>query len=179
MSTKSADWASARTLCPVEDYRSSQWREHYRANPDVLTTMLGDIYRVFKSEEAKRNGTSNPQGGRRKAHIDGNLEELWQIITPRFSVAPFACALEEVRAGRSYGQIAARAGMDRRRLSGLRAGKETTVLSRADLEAVAHAVDVHPAFFVEWRLMAIQDLLAEVFTTSPHLSIMALKGLSR
>lgn len=179
MPVKSADWDRARTLCPPEEYGSTSWREHYVEHPDILTKMLGDLYRVYKSEESKRNGTANPQGGRRKAHIDGNLDELWSIITPDFATCPFAEAVFNLKGTRSYSQIATRAGMDRRRLSGLLKGLETTVLNRDDIEAVAKALDVHPAYFREWRLAVIQDLVAQIFTASPHLSITAIKELTR
>lgn len=175
---KTADWDSARSLCPPGEYGSTQWVSYYREHPDILTTMLGDLYRVFKSEESKRKGTSNPQGGRRRAHIDGNLDELWSIITPRFALVPFPAAVEQLRGARSFSQIAQRAGMDRRRLSGLIKGLATTVLGRDDLERVAKALDVHPAYFVEWRVAIFQELLVEVFTTCPHLSITAIKELS-
>jgi len=185
MTGKSADWAQARSLCPAGDYLPAQWVTHYQQNPDVLTQMLGDLYRVYKSEQAKREGTSNPQGGRRKSHIDGNLEELWAIITPRFSVVPFPEAMAELRGKRTWSQIALRAGMDRRRLSALLRGASTgrhasvAVLTRHDLEALARAGDVHPAYFLEWRSMVVQGLVAEMFMRSPLLSVTAIKALTR
>jgi hypothetical protein len=37
---------------------------------------------------------------------------------------------------------------------------------------------VHPAFFVEWRLAVVQDLVTEVFASQPNLSISMLRNLS-
>jgi hypothetical protein len=50
-------------------------------------------------------------------------------------------------------------------------------VTRYDLEAIAKAGNVHPAYFVEWRLLVVQDLIAEVFATQPNLSISLLRGL--
>jgi len=179
---KSANWAKARTLCPPEQYGSTEWLAHYSANPETLTSMLGDLYRVYKSEEEKRNGTANPSGGRRKAHINGNMDELWSIITPQFSTKPFHAAFEELRGKRTVRQYAAKAGMDHRYLSrivNISAGKpiKGRPADRYDLEAIAKAGGVHPAYFLEWRLMVVQDLIAEVFTRQPHLSVNVLRSL--
>ena len=59
--SKNADWARASALCPPERYGSQDWLDHYESNPDILTKMLGDMYRVYKSEEAKQAGTANPR----------------------------------------------------------------------------------------------------------------------
>ena len=183
-STKNANWSRASALCPPERYGSLEWLAHYEANPDILTKMLGDLYRVYKSEEAKRAGTANPSGGRRRAHINGNLDELWSIITPKFSVEPFHVAFEELKGKRSLRAFALKAGMDFRTLSrhvrasaGELKGRQCP-LSRFDLEQIAKAGGVHPAYFTEWRLMMVQDLIAEVFANQPNMSITLLRNLS-
>lgn len=173
----SANWAAARELCPAGEYDSTDWHRHYIEHPDVLLQMLGDIYRVYKGEERKRNGTSNPQGGRRKSQIDGSIEDLLAIVTPRFSMDPFPVAFKELLGTRSLRAFALKAGMDFRDLSRkLRGGAKVT---RYDYERIARAADVHPAFFVEWRSSVILDLLADVFAARPNLSITMLKALSR
>lgn len=180
---KSANWAKARTLCPPEEYGSNEWLAHYAANPDTLTAMLGDLYRVYKSEEEKRNGTANPSGGRRKSHINGNLDELWSIITPQFSTKPFHEAFEDLKGKRTMRQFAQKAGMDFRQLSRMlqhSAGVPNVrhrQATRFDLEALARAGGVHPAYFLEWRLMVVQDLITEVLTRQPHLSVSLLRSL--
>lgn len=144
--------------------------------------MLGDMYRVYKSEEAKRAGTANPSGGRRKSHINGNLDELWKIMTPRFSTLPFHLALAELQDGRSLRAFALKAGIDFRVLSHMvrwssGAAKRPYPLTRQDLEQMAKAGGVHPAFFVEWRLFVVQDLINEIFANQPNLSISLLRAL--
>lgn len=181
--TKNAQWDRAATLCPPERYGSPEWTQHYEANPDVLTKMLGDLYRTYKSEEAKRAGTANPSGGRRRAHINGNLDELWSVVTPRFSMLPFDQAFAELKGERSLRAYATKCGIDFKRLSKLVKMSQgslksfTVTLTRYDLEAIAKAGGVHPAFFLEWRLMIVQDLIAEVFTRQPNLSISILRTL--
>lgn len=180
---KNANWAKARTLCPPEEYGSREWVAHYAANPETLTQMLGDLYRVYKSEEDKRNGTANPAGGRRKSHINGNLEELWAIITPKFSCQPFHVAFEELKGQRSLRAFALKAGIDFRDLSRMVASSAGTLkgrqrpVTRHDLEAIARAGGVHPAYFLEWRLMVVQGLIAEAVAAQPNLSIALLRGL--
>lgn len=183
--SKNADWGQATTLCPPERYGSQEWLEHYEANPDILTKMLGDLYRVYKSEESKAAGTANRSGGRRKAHINGNLDELWSIITPRFSVQPFHVAFAELKGRRSLRQFATKCGLSLTALNRLvhaSAGDECErrrcLLTRYDLEAIAKAGGVHPAYFREYRALIVQDLITEMFTNQPNLSISVLRALS-
>lgn len=175
----SADWAAARLIAPVEDYSSDQWREHWTDHPDTFLQVLGDIYRVYKSEEAKRNGTANPQGGRRKTSIDGNVAELWSLVTPQFSTDPFPQAFAAVQGKRSLRQVASRCGMAHTTLVRfLGRGQRSMVPSRFDLERIARALDVHPAYFREWREAVVCDYLAAVLAARPNLSISLLKAIS-
>ena len=180
---KNANWAKARALCPPEQYGSAEWLDHYTSNPETLTQMLGDLYRVYKSEEEKANGKANPSGGRRKSYINGNMDELWAIITPRFATTPFHESVRDLIGTRSQRAFAAKAGLDFRLLSRMIADSAGTLKgrrcppSRWDLEALAKAGGVHPAYFVEWRVMVVQDLITEVFAAQPNLSINLLKSL--
>jgi hypothetical protein len=183
VATKSAQWDQARLLCPPEQYGAPEWREHYRAHPEILTQMLGDLYRVYKSEQAKRNGSANPQGGRRKSHINGSLDELWSIITPRYAHVPFAQAVRDLeplgRGGRGQQgglrSLALRSNLTERTLRRMLNGQVT--LERDLIEAVARGLRVHPAYFLEWRVLIVQELVAEVLFGAPHLSIGALRNL--
>lgn len=181
--SKNANWANARTLCPPEDYGAEDWVAHYTDNPETLTQMLGDLYRVYKSEEEKHNGTANPTGGRRKSHINGNLDELWSIITPKFSILPFHQAFEELKGKRSLRQFAGRCGIDFRDLSRMVQSSAGTLkgrqrpATRFDLEAIAKAGGVHPAYFMEWRLLIVQSLITDVCAAQPNLSITMLRSL--
>jgi len=183
MARKSADWARVRALCPPEQYGSEEWLAHYQANPETLTQMLGDLFRVYKSEEEKAKGNANPAGGRRKTYINGNMDELWAIITPKFSTKPFHEAFEDLRGTRSLRAFAVKSGIDHRLLSRMLADSAGTLKGRRcpatrwDLETIAKAAGVHPAYFVEWRVMVVHDLITEVFTSQPNLSINVLRSL--
>jgi hypothetical protein len=174
-----ADWQAARLIAPVEQYDSAEWRDHWEANPETFLQVLGDIYRIHKSEEARRNGTANPQGGRRKATIDGNAAELWSLVTPTFSMEPFPEAFKAQLGDRSLRQVAMRAKMSPSsivRFIGTAKDKRTP--DRYDIERIAKALDVHPAYFREWREMVITGFLSNVLASKPNLSITLLKAIS-
>lgn len=174
-----ADWSAARLVAPVEEYDSDRWRQHWIEHPDDFLQVLGDMYRVYKSEEAKRNGTANPQGGRRRATIDGNAAELWSLVTPRFSIDPFPEAFAEIRGNRSIRQIAMRAGLVHTSLLRyLGRGKERLCPTRHEYECIAKALDVHPAYFREWRELVIADFITRLLAERPNMSITLLKAIS-
>lgn len=181
-----ADWGAARLIAPVESFTSERWRQHWEDHPDTFLQVLGDIYRVYKSEEAKRNGTANPQGGRRKTTINGNMAELWSLVTPTFSMEPFPEAFAALQGKRSLRQIARAAGMQpsslvrylgRSSAARLATGRRDRP-GRYELEQIARALDVHPAYFREWRELVIAEYLAGVLATKPNLSISLLKAMS-
>lgn len=172
-----ARWDEAKMLIPAGEYTSEDWRNHYAEHPDSLMQMLGDVFRVYKSEERKKAGLGNPQGGRRKSQIDGSLDELWSILTPRFSMKPVQEAFDDLRGQRTFRAMALRIGMPAAQLHFKLSGKRP--MTRHDLEQIATGLDVHPAYFREWRTMIVQELLEHVFTANPNLSIALLKGISR
>ncbi len=172
-----AQWEQARTLYPSAEYGARAWADYFEAYPDVLTKLLGDTYRVYKAEQAKRDGGGNPAGGRRRSQVNGNLDELWAILTPRFSEEPFAASCKELIGQQSLRAFAMRSGMDHRELSRLLRGvsKPTTYW----LECIAKAADVHPAYFLEWRVATVVGILSEAMAKQPALSITAIKSLGR
>lgn len=175
-----ANWQSARLIAPVENYTADEWRKYWADNPDSFLQVLGDIYRIYKSEQSKRNGTANPQGGRRKTTIDGNMSELWGLVTPTFSMDPFPQAFAAVQGDRSLRQLAAESGVPApsiHRFLG-RDPKRRMTPNRYDLERLSKALDVHPAYFREWREFVIAEHLASVLATRPNLSISLLKAIS-
>jgi hypothetical protein len=174
-----ADWKAARLIAPVEDYSSAEWREHWHEHPETFLQVLGDIYRIYKSEEAKRLGTANPRGGRRRTTIDGNASELWGLVTPSFSMEPFPEAFNALQGTRSLRQVAMRAGMSASSIVRYTdRAKDKRTPDRYDLERIAKALDVHPAHFREWRELVVMEFLTGVLTAKPNLSIALLKAIS-
>lgn len=175
----SADWKAARLIAPVEEYGSEQWRTHWQDNPDAFLQVLGDVYRIYKSEEAKANGTANPQGGRRKTTIDGNIAELWSLVTPTFSMDAFPEAFRAAQGKRSLRQVAMRSGLSPSSIVRfLKHTKTKRTPDRYDIERIAKALDVHPAYFREWREMVVSEFLMGVLVAKPNLSISLLKAIS-
>lgn len=172
-----AQWEQARTLYPSAEYGSGVWVDFFEAYPDVLTKLLGDVYRVYKAEQAKKVGAGNPAGGRRRSQVNGNLDELWAILTPRFSMEPFSIAARELIGAESLRAFAMRCGMDHRELSRLLRGVSRPTVFW--LECIARAADVHPAYFVEWRVATLVGILSEAMAKQPALSITAIKSLGR
>lgn len=174
---KTANWQRARILYPASDYSEGEWLALYESMPDLLTQMLGDLYRVYKSEEEKRLGTSNPQGGRRKSYINGNLDELWRVITPEYSIEPLSVSLRALSEKHGQRNLARKAHISQGNFSQMiHGGRPAT---RQKLEAIARAADIHPAYFLEWRTMVIQDLVARVFAMKPNVSIAVIKSLGQ
>lgn len=172
-----ADWGRARTLAPAEDYSGREWACFLAEHPDTFVQMLGDVYRIYKSEEKKRLGLADPRGGRRKSSIDGNIEELFRILEPTFSSDPFPVSFPIAKGKRSLRQVAMRAKVHPGLISHWLAGRRP--IGRHDLEAVAKALDVHPAYFREWRSLVVHEAVDAVFESSPNLSITALKEITR
>lgn len=180
MADRQRNWDQARLLFPSTEYEQRPWAEHLTGQPEVLTKLLGDVYRTFKAEQQRARTQPDPArhaGGRRRSYVDGNLDELWAIITPRYSLLPFPQATRELMDGTSVRQFAARVPMDHRELSRLLRGQ--TKPSRYWMEAIAKAADVHPAYFLEWRVSTVVGILESVLTERPHLSISALQALGR
>lgn len=173
MRASGAEWGTARSLCPSDEYSTTDWHAHFTDQPDVLLQMLGDVFRVYKSEQRKAAGTSNPQGGRRRNHIEGSLDELLEIVQPKFSVKPFREALQDLLGDRSLNWLATKANQHprvfRRKISGQRP------LSRWDLEVIAKALGVHPAYFLEWRVEVVAKMVTDVLVAHPNRSIGFLK----
>lgn len=175
MASKAADWDNAKALYPsVKNTDDAMWVDFFDQRPDVLHAILGDIYIVTKYDERKQRGEG--RDGRRTMPRDANLDELWDMITPRFSTQPFALSVRELIGERSLRQFAAKVPMDHRELSRMMRGQ--TVLTGYWLEQIAKAGKVSPAFFLEYRHLYIADALAAVFSLRPNLGIGVYKKLS-
>lgn len=180
MAERQRGWDEARVLFPSTEYDARPWAEHMSGHPEVLAKLLGDVYRTYKAERERALAKPDPNrhaGGRRRSYIDGNLDELWSILTPRFSLQPFPQAAKELIGEASLRQFAAKAQMDHRELSRLLRGQ--TKPTRYWMEAIADAADVHPAYFLEWRVSTVVGIVEQVLISKPHLSISALQSLGR
>ena len=161
-------------MYPSVKHGVDEWMEFFDGRPDVLHQILGDIYVVTKFDDAKREGRG--RDGRRTMPRDANLTELWDMITPRYSMEPFAVAFAELQGDRSLRAMAIRVGMDHRELSRLLRGQQALTLYV--LDQIATKCRVSPGFFLEWRIMYVQQVLGEIMVQKPNLSIGVVKRLT-
>lgn len=149
------------------------WREFFRERPDALQTLLGDVYVISK---AHANGA---RGGRRRHNAgDGGLDDLWGLVTPKFSTKPFGDAVRDLMGPKeSLRAFAAKTGMHHQTLARLMSGQRPVEKlydpngSMALLEQVAAGAGVHPSYFAEWRRLWLLSLLDVALTAHPNASI--------
>lgn len=172
---KLADWDRAKELYPSVKNGVEEWMDFFDRRPDVLHSILGDIYVVTKYDDRKRE-TGKRLDGRRTMPKDANLDELWDMITPQVSMEPFPAAFKALQGDRSLRAMAIRVGMDHRELSRLLNGKQD--LHIAVLEQIASKCRVSPAYFVEWRIKYSLAVLDQIMRKHPNLSVSLAKRLS-
>ena len=168
-----ADSVSRDLLTRSQD--KQYWSDVFSRQPDVMYAMLGDLYTITKAHESP-----NVRGGRR-ARVTGDLDELWDMLTPQFSVKPFGDALRDVMGNMSLRQFAAAIPMHHRSLARLMDGERQIVNkhdpegSMRQLERIAQVARVHPSYFNEWRRLWIFSTLDDVFAAHPNTSIGLIK----
>ena len=168
-----ADWDNAKRW--FTDRSVDEWVGLFDRAPHILHSILGDLYRETKAEREREEGRARI--GRRPKAIDGNLEELWGMISPRYSMEPFAESLKDLIGKRSLRAFAARVPIHHHTLTRLMRGEGS--LDRFRLEAIAKAGRVHPAYFKEWREQYVLDAISALLSAKPNLSIRVHKEMQR
>jgi len=168
-----ADFEKAKRLYPSTTKLSEKdWVEFFDRRPDVMHAILGDIY-----VHTKAHMDTVKKTGRRPRHVNGNMEELWDMITPRYATEPFSTSVVELMDGQSLRQFAAKIPMHHYTLSRLISGERNLINvhepfeSMKTLERIAIAGRVHPAFFVEWRTLYVLSILTDMMYAKPNVSI--------
>lgn len=164
-----AAWDEAKNAYPSWKNDEQHWVEFFDAQPDVMWQILGDIAKVYVATEGER------RVGRRPG-VSMSLEDLQKIIEPSYSMDPITTSLPELIGGRSQRAFAARVPVHHSTLQRFIAG--THVATKEQLEAMAKAGRVGPAYFLEWRQMFVVQALTAVFAERPNLSIAAYKRLT-
>lgn len=160
----------------TEKLDEHDWVDYFTEHPEVVHQILGDIYVITKADRALVK-----KSGRRPRHINGNLDELWDMVTPRFSTEPFGVSMQELIGDMSLRQFAAKIPMHYWSLARLIRGERQIVnpydmdASMQLLEQIAKAGKVNPLFFAEYRQLYIFRMFREVFTSQPNFTI----GLSK
>lgn len=166
-----ANLARSKSMFPQPT--DDQLVEFFDRRPDVMHALLGDIYIVYRYDERKQRGEG--RDGRRTMPRDANLDELWDITTPRYSMQPFGLAVKELIGERSLRQFAAKVPMDHRELSRMMRGQSQ--VTAYYMERIASASKVSPAFFLEYRMAYVAEVMGAVFRQRPNLSIGVYKKL--
>lgn len=170
---KGADWDNATSQFPSAKMDTKGWVGFLDRRPDVITQILGDIYREVRAQEQREAGSAPT--GRRPRAIAGSMDELDAMITPRYSNEPFAVAVEELRAGISLRAFAAKVPMNHHTLTRMMRGELRLEMWR--LELIARAGKVAPAYFLEWRVMYVQECIEIALFKAPHLATKVTKAI--
>lgn len=176
-----ADYVGARLRYPeIDKLTQRDWVEFFHERPDVLTKLLGDMYAITKQEES-----SERRYGKRTRYVNGNLDELWNMLSPRYSTEPFGVAVRELIGAQSLRAFAAKIPMHHYSLTRLIRGERQVVnmgdipASLATLERIAKAGKVHPAFFREWRALTLLGAFHSAMEAHPNLTITLVSELAR
>ncbi len=177
-SVNQADWSRVADRIPARTGSPQFWVEFFTDRPSVLHQLLGDLYLITKAQRQ-----ADRRGGRRSRNVNGNFEDLWGMLTPRFAVVPFSEAVQELMGDMSLRQFAARIPMHHSTLVRLINGERPIVRPKDPqgsmqlLELIAKAGGVHPGYFVEWRELFVYNALHSVFQDKPNVSIGVMKAL--
>lgn len=175
----SADWNNAKTKYPsTYELAEQDWVQYFTEHPDVVHSILGDIYVITKADQA-----TVKKSGRRPRHINGNLDELWGMITPVYATEPFGESVKQLIGDQSIRQFSAKIPMHYWSLIRLMRGERQIInpydieSSMQTLEMIAKAGKVAPAFFAEYRQLYIFKMFRQVFTARPNFTIGIVKQL--
>jgi hypothetical protein len=167
-----ADFGNARKYFRLPSQDDWVWR--MKADPSVFCGILSDIFRETRAEKERRAGQARI--GRRPNVIEGSLGELWEMITPRYAVEPFPAAVRTLMGDLTVDEFCRLTTITRDRFTAMCAGEGVEMWR---LEAIARALDVSPAFFLEWRQSYVLTLVEELLVAQPGLSIRYAKALAK
>lgn len=180
MTQKQADYVGARLKYPaIDSLTATDWVQIFHDRPDLLHKLLGDIYAITKAQQGETR-----KSGRRAKHINGSLDELWDMLSPRYSTEPFGSALKELIGTQSLRAFAAKIPMHHQSLIRLMNGERRIVMpqspaaSLATLERIAKVANVHPAYFMEWRELVLLNAFQQALRANPSASITMTSALS-
>lgn len=169
-----ADFDNARKHFTVRS--QDEWVALFDRAPHVLHQILGDIFREAKAEQERERGQARI--GRRPKAIDGSLDELQALITPVYSMEPFAKAVQPLIAkSPSLRAFAAKVPMNHHTLTRMMRGD--LPLEAWRLEAIAKAGKVQPGYFVEYREQTITEAVAAYMRARPNISVRVHKQFRR
>lgn len=169
-----ANFEGARAQFESTSMTETEWVAAMTVNPDIMWSILADIYNVVKDEEERAAGKRRM--GRRPTRAAGSLDQLMKtVLPPQFTTEEFPEALRKLIVGKSQRAFAKRVPCDHSTISRLLKGE-----IKADLLMiirVADAAGVPPHYFTEYRALLIAGIVERVLTQQPHLGVAAFKRL--
>ncbi len=169
---RGADYDNARSHFRLPS--EADWLARMQADPGVYAAILSDIFREARAEAQRLAGQARI--GRRPKVIEGSLSEVWEMITPQYSNEPFAKSVKALMGDMSVEEFCEITTISRKRLTEMCNGKGVEMWR---LEAIARAMDVSPAYFLEWRTSYVLTLIEELLTLQPGLSIRYARAFSK
>lgn len=143
------------------------WRDTLEREPEVLHRLLGDLWNAAQAAKGAPSGrVSLP-----------TIDDVFQLVLPEYSNEPFPEALKAKLGKRSLRWLAQQTHVHHSHIHRWVTGQRPVVnlhdplASMQQLEGIAKALNVHPAYFAEWRRLWILLLLDDAFSFHPNLSI--------
>jgi len=140
---------------------SEPWRDHFDDLPPSFHRLLADLMVEAQAVPGRRAA--------RKVNPDGeSMQDIVNVVYPRRSVKPFGEALKDATKY-SQGAVAHLAGMNRGNLARMVAGQEP--FTKDKIERIARAIRVDPAYFHEYRVLAIHEMIDAVLSPEQSLRL--------
>lgn len=170
-----ADWANAKKYFTFPS--TDDWVARFTKEPDIWHNLLGDIYRETKAERERKGGQARI--GRRPRAIDGSMDELWEMVTPQYSMEPFKTSLMALvqQRGVSMLRLAQETRIPRTTINDMVAGKLSPDMWR--LEQLAKYFEISPSYFREFRESYVLTVMSELLAANPNLSIRFARGITK
>jgi hypothetical protein len=138
---------------------AADWRQHFTDVPPAFYRLLGELLQEVQAEREREQGVE--RRGRRPALASGSMQDVADLVYPRRSSLPFAEALRAATR-QTPSTIARLASMNPGTLHGLMNGSRQ--LNMAVLQDIARAIHVDPAYFHEYRVLAIHEAIDSLLT---------------
>ena len=142
------------------------WERVLTEEPDALNRLLGDLWKAVQADRGTQGRVRRP-----------TLDEVFALVLPEYATEPFPEALRAKLGDRSVRWLAGRIHLHHSHLNRWITGQRDIVslsdpeASMRQIEAIAAALNVGPAYFTEWRRLWVLLLVDDAFAHHPNLSI--------
>ena len=144
------------------------WAEVFRQDPALMGRIINDILKLDAAEPGKP--------GKRPGLEQGDAEaRLGTLFDTNYSELPFHQALKYVVGERSIRHVASKTGLNRNTVHRLLSGDQ--VPDEYEIEAIAKAFKIEPAYFAEYRLAYIIGFLFTRLENNPDATVLFYKRL--